>query len=110
MRGAYGLVTGVLSIGLLAAMFVAVHRGARGRERAAMIQKLDERRLALEGQRTELLRRIETLGGRARVVRAASALGLRLPGERELVVLELPALGAGAAPSEGVAEPRGEGR
>ncbi len=91
MKGGQGLLAVVLSIALLAAMFAAVHRGARGREQAAVIGRLDEQRLALESQRTELLRRIEHLGSRARIVRAAAALGLRLPGEGELVVLEVPA-------------------
>lgn len=74
---------------LLVSMFAAVHRGARGRERVGAIQTLDEQRAALEAQRTELLRRIEVLRSRARVVPAAQALGLRLPAEGELVILEL---------------------
>ncbi|MBI4512601.1 MAG: hypothetical protein HY702_00685 [Gemmatimonadetes bacterium] len=75
--------------GLLVSMFAAVHRGARGRERVAAIQRLDEQRAAIEAQRTELLRGIEVLRSRARVVPAAQALGLRLPAEGELVILEL---------------------
>lgn len=91
MRGLHGLGVVAVSIALLAAMFAAVHRGARGRESARLIQTLDEQRMALEARRGELVRRIEDLSSRARVVRAAAALGLRLPGEGELVILELPA-------------------
>lgn len=98
MKGAHGLGAVVVSIALLAAMFAAVHRGARGRERARTVQALDEQRLALETRKAELVRRIEALSQRARVIRAAGSLGLRLPGEGELVILELPpTAGAGVA-------------
>ena len=90
MRGLYGLSLMAASIALLAAMFGAVHRGSKGRERARVIETLEEQRLALEAQRAELVRRMEELSGRSRVVRAAGAIGLRLPGEGELVILELP--------------------
>lgn len=90
MRGLYGLSLMAASVALLAAMFGAVHRGAKGRERARVVETLEEQRLALEAQRAELMRRIEQLSGRSRVVQAAAAIGLRLPGEGELVILELP--------------------
>ena len=100
MKGAHGLGAVVVSIALLAAMFAAVHRGARGREQTQRVQVLEEQRLALEARRSELLRRIESLSSRTRVIRAAGALGLKLPGEGELVILELPPtreVGAGGA-------------
>jgi cell division protein FtsB len=90
-----GLLWVVLSMALLAAMFAAVHRGARGRELAARIEALEAERQALEAQRTELVRRIEALGGRARVMREAARLGLRLPAEGELVILEIGSSGGG---------------
>ena len=107
MKGAHGLGAVVVSIALLAAMFAAVHRGARGREQARSVQLLDEQRLALEARQSQLLRRIETLSGRTRVIRAAGALGLKLPGEGELVILELPpvpkaAAGGGGAGGAGI--------
>lgn len=99
MRGLQGLSAVAITIALLAAMFAAVHRGARGREQARVIHALEEERLALEARRAELVRRIEELSGRARVIRAAGALGLRLPAEGELVILELPS--GGPSPSWG---------
>lgn len=96
MKGAHGLGAVVVSIALLAAMFAAVHRGARGREQAQSVQLLEEQRLALEARRSELFRRIESLSSRTRVIRAAGALGLKLPGEGELVILELPPARKGA--------------
>lgn len=96
MKGAHGLGAVVVSIALLAAMFAAVHRGARGREQTRVVRALDEQRLALEARRAELDGRIEALSSRTRVIRAAGALGLKLPGEGELVILELPPAPEGA--------------
>lgn len=87
----------VVAMALLVSMFAAVHRGTRGREAAARLRALDEQRAALEAQRTHLLRSIEVLRSRARVVPAAEALGLHLPSEGELVVLELAAEASTAA-------------
>jgi cell division protein FtsL len=101
VKGAHGLGAVVVSIALLAAMFAAVHRGARGREQARKVHSLDEQRLALEARKAELVRRIEALSNRARVIRAAGSLGLRLPGEGELVILELPAVQSGAGGAGG---------
>ncbi len=92
-----GALTAFSAALLLAAMFVAVHRGASGRGLAERIRELDDRHESLEVRRGELVQEIEYLRSRARVVRAAERLGLHLPSEEELVILdlrELPGLGA----------------
>jgi hypothetical protein len=74
---------------LLAAMFVAVHRGARGRAIAESIGRLGDRLEVIELRRSELRQEIELLRSRPRIVRAARELGLHEPSEEELVYLDL---------------------
>jgi Flp pilus assembly protein TadB len=84
-----GILTAFSAMLLLAGMFVAVHRGARGREMAERISAISDRQEAAEVQRSELGQRIEYLRSRSRVIRAAERLGLHLPSEEELVILDL---------------------
>jgi cell division protein FtsL len=84
-----GVLTAIAAMLLLAGMFVAVHRGARGREIAVRIAAMNDRREAAEVRRAELRQEIEFLRSRDRVVRAARRLGLHLPSEDELVILDL---------------------
>ncbi len=80
---------------LLTGMFLAVHRGARGREVASRIIEFKARQATAEVRENELRRELEELRSRARIIRAAKRLGLHLPGEDELVILDL-----GSAASE----------
>jgi len=84
-----GILTAFAAILLLAGMFVAVHRGARGRGIAERVSEINDRREAADVQRNELRQEIEYLRSRARVVDAAERLGLHLPSEEELVILDL---------------------
>ncbi len=84
-----GLFTAFSAMLLLAGMFVAVHRGARGREIAESISDLGDRQEAAELQRQELESMIVHLSSRPRIERAARDLGLHTPSEEELVVLDL---------------------
>lgn len=84
-----GLLTGTAAMLLLAGMFVAVHRGARGREMAQRITEFNDRQEAASVTRSELSQEIEHLRSRTRVMRAAEQLGLHLPSEEELVILDL---------------------
>ena len=84
-----GLVAAFSALLLLAAMFAAVHRGARGRAVAESVGTLNERIELADLRRSDLAQRIEHLRSRGRVVRAASRLGLHLPSEEELVILDL---------------------
>jgi cell division protein FtsL len=96
-----GFLTAFAAMLLLAGMFVAVHRGARGRELALRIGTINDRREAAEVQRNALRQEIEYLRSRDRVVHAARRLGLHVPSEEELVILDLrgPApAGSGGAP------------
>jgi len=84
-----GLSSAISAMLLLAAMFVAVHRGARGRAVVESISATRDRQEAAEAERAELAKRIEFLRGRNRIVRAAERLGLHVPSEDELVIIDL---------------------
>jgi hypothetical protein len=47
-------------------------------------------RTALENRRAELVRRIRTASSRAVLIPRAQALGLRLPADSEIVILQVP--------------------
>lgn len=81
---------------LLAGMFVAVHRGARGREVVEQISELTDLRAAADVRRSELRQEIEFLRSRARIVHAAQQLGMHVPSEDELIILELTPAGSQA--------------
>ncbi len=85
-----GAVAAFAALLLLTGMFVAVHRGARGRSVAERLSSTADRQEAADVVRTELEQEIEHLRGRTRIVRAAERLGLHLPTEDELVILDLP--------------------
>lgn len=85
---------------LLAGMFLAVHRGARGRETAGRIGEVKARVAAAEVRENELRRELEGLRSRARIIREGERLGLHLPSEDELVILDL---GSAASKSPGAA-------
>lgn len=87
------MLTGLAAMLLLAAMFVAVHRGAHGRAIAERISQMNDLREAAAVRQAELEQRIEHLRSRARVVKVASRLGLHLPSEDELVILDLTGAG-----------------
>lgn len=57
---------------------------------ATALRAAQERRGGLEGERAELLRRIQEAGSRAILVPRAESLGLRLPADSELVILQVP--------------------
>ncbi len=88
------ILTALAAILLLAGMFVAVHRGARGRAIAERVSEISDRREAADVQRNELRQEIEYLRSRGRVVDAAERLGMHLPSEEELVILDLRRRGA----------------
>jgi hypothetical protein len=91
-----GLFTAFSAMLLLAAMFVAVHRGAQGREIAERLGRLEVRQAAADMEREELESLIVHLGSRPRIERAAKDLGLHTPSEDELVVLDLTGMASGS--------------
>jgi cell division protein FtsL len=84
-----GLLTALAAMLLLAGMFVAVHRGARGHGTAERISGIDDGIEAADVRRSELQQRIEFLRSRPRVTRAAERLGMHVPSGEELVILDL---------------------
>ncbi len=84
-----GLLTAIAAMLLLAGMFVAVHRGASGRELGERIAETEDRQAVAEVKLSELRRKVEELRGRTRIVRAARRLGLHMPSEDEFVILDL---------------------
>jgi cell division protein FtsL len=84
-----GILTAFAAMLLLAGMFVAVHRGARGREIAERITQITDREEAAQVQKSELEQEIELLRSRPRLSRAAERLGLHVPSDEEFVLLDL---------------------
>lgn len=84
-----GVLTAFSAMLLLAGMFAAVHRGARGRAIVEHVRGMSDRRESAEARLSELQREIEQLLSRTRIVRAAERLGLHLPSEEELVILDI---------------------
>ena len=56
----------------------------------AELRDAQQQRSALEAQRAELLRRIQEAGSRAVLVPRAETLGLRLPADSEIIILQVP--------------------
>jgi cell division protein FtsL len=90
-----GILVALAAILLLAGMFVAVHRGARGRGIAENVSQVSDRLEAADVRRNELRQEIEYLRSRDRVVDSAKRLGMHLPSEEELVILDLRSGAAG---------------
>ncbi|UCC83822.1 MAG: hypothetical protein JSW46_02495 [Gemmatimonadota bacterium] len=84
-----GMLTAVSAMLLLAGMFIAVHRGARGRAIAEQVSAIDNQQETALVRKNELRQRVEYLRSRSRIVHAAQSLGLHLPSEDELVYLDL---------------------
>ena len=57
---------------------------------ATELQRVQDQRSALEARKAELLRRIREAGSRAVLVPRAESLGLRLPADSEIVILQFP--------------------
>lgn len=94
-----GILAAFSAMLLLAGMFVAVHRGARGRGIVERIGAMNDQLAAADVHRKDTLKEIERLRGRARVIRAAGRLGLHLPSEEELVILDVAGLATTAGGS-----------
>ena len=83
---------------LLSSLFVVTWRQTRGLALEGELRDLETRQALAEAERVELVRRIETLRSRARIVRVArDRLGMHLAVGDEIVFL--PAVG-GAATGE----------
>lgn len=66
---------------------------ARQTASVVLVRALGETRTersVLEGRRAELLRRIRTASSRAVLIPRARALGLRLPADSEIIILQVP--------------------
>ncbi len=57
---------------------------------AARLAETRYQRSILEGRKVELLRRIRTASGRSVLIPRARALGLRLPADSEIIILQVP--------------------
>lgn len=57
---------------------------------ATELGRVQEERSALEARKAEMLRRIREAGSRAVLVPRAESLGLRLPVDSEIVILQVP--------------------
>lgn len=84
---------------LLCSLFVVTWRQTRGLELEDAMRELESRRALVDAERVDLVRRIESLRSRARIVRVArERLGMHLAVGDEIVFL--PAAGGGDAAPE----------
>jgi hypothetical protein len=77
-------------LAFLAVLTWVVARQTAAHVAAGELRDLQARRSALEAQRAELLRRIREAGSRAVLEPRAESLGLRLPADSEIVILQVP--------------------
>ncbi len=75
---------------LLGVLTWVVARQTASHLAATDLRDTQELRSSLEAQRAELLRRITEAGSRAVLVPRAESLGLRLPADSEMVILQVP--------------------
>jgi cell division protein FtsL len=91
---------------LLAALVVVTWRQTRGRVLEQELSAVEQRRAIVEAERVELVRQIEQLRSRARIVKVArTRLGMHLPTDREIVFLPVPTRDTAAAAAAEEAEP-----
>lgn len=82
-----------LAVWLLFALATLAWVVARQTASVVLVRELVEsrsQRSVLEGRRAELLRRIRAAGSRAVLIPRARALGLRLPADSEIIILQVP--------------------
>lgn len=85
---------------ILTSLLLVTWRQTRGLELERELRRLEADRAIAEAERVELVRRVEELRSRARIVRVArTRLGMHLPEDDEIVFLPAPR-----------AAPAGEGR
>ncbi len=91
---------------LLSALLVVTWRQTRGRELEQELSAVEQRRANAEAERVELVRRIEQLRSRARIVKVArTRLGMHLPTDREIVFLPVPTRDSASAAASEEARP-----
>lgn len=82
-----GIFTAFSAMLLLAGMFVAVHRGTRGRLIEGRVEGLYDRLESADAILAELDQEVTYLSSRPRIERAAAELGMHVPEGDELVYL-----------------------
>lgn len=87
---------------LLGSLLLVTWRQTRGFRLEAGLREVQTRRANAEAERVGLVRRIEELRSRARIVaEARDRLGMHLPAEHEIVFLPAPVDASAGAPEEG---------
>lgn len=95
---------------LIASMTLVVWRQGRALELLRDLEQARTARAIREAERSELVRRIERLESRARVVsEAGTRLGLRVPSADEIIILPLGIQVVGDGPTRVVSLQRGTG-
>ncbi len=96
----FALACALLLLGLAA----VVRRQSRGLELMRAVERARAARAVAEAERSELIRRIDWLQSRARVVEAGGRRGMRQPSGLEIVILpETPPAAAAPPPRPAVA-------
>ncbi len=76
----------------LAMLAWVITRGTSGFEAAARLNELRNQGSVQQSRRAELMRRIREAESRAVLIPRAESLGLRLPADSEIVILQVPML------------------
>lgn len=77
-------------VALLAALWVVIARQTAALNAARALADLRSERASLEGRRAELERRVRVAESRAVLLPRARGLGLRLPADTEIILLQAP--------------------
>jgi hypothetical protein len=77
-------------VALLAALWAVIARQTASLNAARALTDAREARATLEGRRAELDRRVRAAQSRAVLLPRASALGLRLPADTEIILIPAP--------------------
>lgn len=78
-------------VAFLGAAWVVIARQTAAIRAARELAELRDERAALEGHRADLERRIREAEGRTELVPRATARGLHLPADTEMILLPMPA-------------------
>lgn len=91
VRGRFWFALWLLAV--LATLWAVAARTTASFRLATALRETRQRRVELEGRKSAALRRLGTAQSRATLVPRAEDLGLRLPADSEIVILQAPGTG-----------------
>lgn len=88
-RWAWRVFVGAAVLALGGSMLAAVERGSEARRLSDEIDRLEQREAVARGRVADAMRRVDSLGSRERIARAAARLGLRPASDEEITFLRV---------------------